>query len=52
MATSAGSNDTKLKWTYTRVFRLVNKRILNSGIITLHCPYYLTNLKYSIVGLE
>ena len=35
MATSAGSKDTKLKWTYTRVFRLVNKRILNSGIITL-----------------
>ena len=35
VATSAGSTDTKLKWTYTRVFRLVNKRILNSGIITL-----------------
>ena len=52
VATSAGSTDMKLKWTYTRVFRLVNKRILNSGIITLRYPYYSTNLKYSIVGLE
>ena len=33
MTTSAGSKDMKLKWTYTRVFRLV--WILNSGIITL-----------------
>ena len=41
-ATSAGSTDTKLKWTYTvqeYVFRFVNKRILNSCIITLSRPY-------------
>ena len=42
VATSAGSTDTKLKWTYTvqeYVFRFVNKRILNSCIITLSRPY-------------
>ena len=50
VATSAGSTDMKLKWTYTRVFRLFG--FLTLTLVLLRCPYYSTNLKYSIVGLE
>ena len=35
VATSAGSTDMKLKWTYTRVFRLVWILNSDSGIITM-----------------